>query len=179
LSGTPSDLDSALIEGVPPDELARYLEWRERIRGTNISEKTLLATDYLNHLNEIVMLLEMLPDMPMMLDDCYQWQPKTYQEHFRDSGFSDRELAIAAYEHVPTKFRRPFEDVLEQMSAVTAYTIQKLADAIDKNDEQRLRLDAESLTGVIHRIIQTANGIIHGTTEVMAQEEIDRFLTDL
>ena len=71
------------------------------MRGANISEKTLLSTDYLNHFNEIVMLIEMVPDMPDMIEDCRLWHPKSYQQHFRDSGFSEKELAIEAYDHVP------------------------------------------------------------------------------
>ena len=35
---------------------------REKVRGTNINEHTLLATDYLNHLNEPIMLLEMVAE---------------------------------------------------------------------------------------------------------------------
>ena len=40
---------------------------RKRARGSNVNEQTLLATDYLNHFNEVVMLLEMQPDMPDMI----------------------------------------------------------------------------------------------------------------
>src|SRR3546814_6668569 len=41
--------------------------YRLLVRGKNINQNTLLATDYLNHFNEIIMLLEMLPSMP----ECY------------------------------------------------------------------------------------------------------------
>jgi len=34
-----------------------------RVAGKNINEKTLLATDYLNHFNEIIMLIELVPDL--------------------------------------------------------------------------------------------------------------------
>ena len=46
-----------------------FLAMQEKVRDSNIDETTLLATDYLNHFNEIVMLLEMVPEMPEMLDD--------------------------------------------------------------------------------------------------------------
>ena len=58
---------------------------RVRVRGTNINEQTLLATDFLNHFNGIVMTLEMVSDMPELLEEAKAWQPKTYQDHFRDS----------------------------------------------------------------------------------------------
>lgn len=169
--------DLSVLDGVPPEEAERFLAWRERVRGTNISEKTLLATDYLNHFNEIVMLIEMIPDMPDMLEECLTWQPKSYQDHFRDSGFSDRELAIEAYEYVPTKFRKPFEASISLMTHVVRTTLQRLGDNLQNGpDMDKLRIDCQTSVELIHRIIQTMNGIIHGTAHVMEQSEIDTYL---
>ena len=53
----------------------------------NINPRTGLATDYLNHFNEAVMLLEMIPDMPECAEDFLGWQPLTYREHFTASHF--------------------------------------------------------------------------------------------
>lgn len=170
------ELDRSLMDGIPPDELADFARWRDRVRGTNISEKTLLATDYLNHFNEIVMLIEMIPDMPDMLEECRIWQPKSYAEHFRDSGFSDKELAIEAYGHVPSKFRRPFEDTIAQAHQVIAHTLERIGTDIDSGDPDKLRMDCQTSVAMIHRIIQVANGIIHGTAHVMEQGEIDLYL---
>jgi hypothetical protein len=168
--------DLSVLEGVPPEEMERFALWRARVRGTNISEKTLLATDYLNHFNEIVMLIEMIPDMPDMLEECNFWQPKSYQDHFRDSGFSDKELAIEAYEHVPTKFRKPFEASISLMTHVVRTTLQRLGDDLQGGDNDKLRIDCGNSVELIHRIIQTMNGIIHGTAHVMEQSEIDNYL---
>ena len=38
--------------------------WHDRLEGTNINQSKLLATDYLNHFNEVVLLIEMLPSAP-------------------------------------------------------------------------------------------------------------------
>ncbi len=173
---TDHDLDATILDGIPSSELEDFLAWRAKVKGTNISEKTLLATDYLNHFNEIVMLIEMVPDMPIMLDECYLWEPKSYQEHFQQSGFSDKELAIAAYEHVPAKFRRPFEDTIIQMQLVASATIQRMAAAIEAGNLEQLRLDCQGSVAMIHKIIQVANGIIHGAASMMDQEEIDLYL---
>src|ERR1700754_873979 len=68
------------------------------LMAANINPRTGLATDYLNHFNEAIMLLELIPDMP----DCYElfleWQPLSYAEHFIKSNFKARDLAIASYE---------------------------------------------------------------------------------
>ena len=62
---------------IPPEERAAFEEFAAKVDGTNISAQTLLATDYLNHFNEIVMLLDMIPDMPDMVEECKLWQPKS------------------------------------------------------------------------------------------------------
>ena len=83
---TPAPLDS--------DEEARI----ERLRAANINPRTGLATDYLNHFNEAIMLLEMIPDMPECAEDFLGWHPLSYREHFIASNFKGRELAIEAYD---------------------------------------------------------------------------------
>ena len=51
---------------------------QERLKGTNVNEQSFLATDYLNHFNEILMLIEMLPEMPEMAEELFEWEPKSY-----------------------------------------------------------------------------------------------------
>ena len=100
-SGSPDPAGGVGLEhGTATDTL------RARVRGTNINEQTLLATDFLNHFNEIVMTLELVPDMPELLEEAKAWQPKTYQDHFRDSVFAEKDLAVEAYRHAPARYRR-------------------------------------------------------------------------
>src|SRR6201985_2192351 len=68
------------------------------LRTANINPQTGLATDYLNHFNEAIMLLEMIPDIPECADDFLNWSPLSYAEHFWASNFKARDLAIEAYE---------------------------------------------------------------------------------
>ena len=44
-----------------------------QLRAANINPRTGLATDYLNHFNEAIMLLEMIPDMPECAEDFLLW----------------------------------------------------------------------------------------------------------
>src|ERR1700737_2477280 len=78
------------------------------LRAANINPRTGLATDYLNHFNEAVMLLEMIPDMPECAEDFLDWRPLSYAEHFTASNFRARDLAISAYnsadEHIRVEF---------------------------------------------------------------------------
>ena len=68
------------------------------LRAANINPRTGLATDYLNHFNEAIMLLEMVPDMPECAEDFLDWHPLSYAEHFTASNFKARDLAISAYD---------------------------------------------------------------------------------
>ncbi len=102
-----------------PDD-GEFLAIQQRVKGSNIDETTLLATDYLNHFNEIVMLLEMVPDMPDMFEVVKAWQPKSYKDHFKDSTIADKDLAIEAYDHVPGIYREPFEQTIEQINSMIA-----------------------------------------------------------
>src|ERR1700681_292064 len=68
-----------------------------QLRAANINPRTGLATDYLNHFNEAIMLLEMIPDMPECAEDFLSWRPLSYAQHFTASNFRARDLAISAY----------------------------------------------------------------------------------
>lgn len=155
---------------------AEFSAWQKKVEGTNISSTTLLATDYLNHFNEIVMLLEMVPDMPDMIEDCKEWAPKSYQEHFRDSAFSDKELAIEAYEHVPLKFRQPFEETIEHLNTIVSHSVSQLETIIETGDEGLLRVTASAVTTSLQKFMDVASGIIHGSAKTMSQNEIDAAL---
>lgn len=152
-----------------------FAAWQERVRGRNIHETTLLATDYLNHLNEMVMLLEMVPDMPEMLEDCRDWQPKSYVDHFRDSGFSDKELAIAAYDHAPPRFRVAFEDTVGKFDRLAARSLAQLDAVID--DPVLLRFRCQNAVAAMQELIGVCNAIIHGKERTISQEEIDDLMS--
>ena len=87
MTGQLSELESSRQS----DSTARL---KTLVAATNVNDDTFLATDYLNHFNEIVMLLEMVPDMPDILTDAKDWRPKTYARHFLDSGLSDSGITI-------------------------------------------------------------------------------------
>jgi len=157
---------------------AGFLEFQQKTQGTNINTQTLLATDYLNHFNEIVMVLEMVPDFPDFLDDARNWTPKSYVEHFQGSGFSDKDLAVAAYAQVPERFKQPFEQTIDQINRLMAISIQRLEVAMEENNLEKLRYAAADTSESIRRLIDFASGIIHGSQNTMDQNEIDNLLGD-
>ena len=149
---------------------------RARAEGTNVISQTLLATDYLNHFNEIVMLLELIPDMPEMIEEAKAWRPKSYKEHFAASTVADRELAIEACDFVPAQYREPFERTVAQLNDLVALTIGRLEAAIAQGDPEAVRETATTMSRTIQRVLSIADGIIHGSEKTMAQEEIDALI---
>ncbi|MCK6454446.1 MAG: hypothetical protein L6R19_26895 [Alphaproteobacteria bacterium] len=147
------------------------------VRGKNVHAETLLATDYLNHFNEVVMLMEMISAMPECLDDLRAWQPKTYAEHFRDSSFTDRDLAVLAYENAPPQYREPFDRTVERLNRVVADGVDHIAAAIGAGKPDLVDHAAQRAAASARALIDVANGIIHGHHDVADQRQIDAMLT--
>src|SRR5580693_7473839 len=116
----PAPLETDVETAEPAGDVTPFLA---RVRGTNISETTLLATDYLNHFNEIVMLLEMVPDMPELFEEAQAWQPKSYVEHFAGSSSPFHALAAELYPHAPRMYRAPFDTTIEQLNGLIDRTL--------------------------------------------------------
>jgi hypothetical protein len=150
--------------------------FRDRVRGTNICETTLLATDYLNHFNEIVMLLEMVPDMPELFEEAQAWQPKSYVEHFTGSNSPFSALAAELYPHVPARYRVPFDTTIGQLTALIARTMRIAADALAKQDMRALRHRIAVSLDPLRRLIDIAGGIIHGADKALSQDGIDSLI---
>lgn len=142
----------------------------EVLAAANINPRTGLATDYLNHFNEAIMLLELIPDMP----DCYElfleWQPLSYAEHFIKSNFKGRDLAIAAYEATRPHIRTEFDALVAKMTQI----LTTVGDAMRtvQQDTTRAKL-AEQAAGWVKPMIGTAGGIINGRDE---QSDVDSIM---
>jgi hypothetical protein len=149
---------------------------RARLDGTYINGQTLLATDYLNHFNEIVMTLEMVPDFRDLLGEAKDWQPISYTEHFQNSAFSDKDLATEAYALVPERYRTPFEQTIDQVIQLIATVISRLDAAIADGNDDELRHVATESAHNIQLLLEIASAIIHGSETTMDQAEINALL---
>ena len=168
--------ESLHLDGIPPEELETFLAISARAEGTNINPQTLLATDYLNHFNEIVMMLEMIPDMAECYEEAQAWAPKTYQDHFRDSQFRDRDLAIEAYDHVPEKYKKPFEEIIAQMNALVSGSVERIGAVMQAGSPDELRFICSEASRGLQTLMDYASAVIHGSEKVLDQAEIDGFL---
>ena len=164
-ASTPARSDGPTPRRAAPDE-ARAAQ----LRAANINPRTGLASDYLNHFNEAVMLLEMIPDIPECAEDFLEWHPLTYQEHFMASHFKARDLAIEAYDSADAIIRAEFDNITSAMTSILTAVSEAMGEA--RQDKTRARL-AEQATGWVKPLVALAGGIINGGTEA----DVDYIMT--
>ena len=133
-----------------------------KLRAANINPRTGLATDYLNHFNEAIMLLEMIPDMPECAEEFLAWHPRSYREHFMASHFRTRELAIEAYESADSVVRAEFDNITTTMTSILTAVSTAMREV--QQDKTRATL-AEQATGWVKPLVALAGGIINGGAE--------------
>src|SRR6266481_1284027 len=133
-----------------------------RLRAANINPRTGLATDYLNHFNEAIMLLEMIPDMPECAEDFLSWRPLSYREHFTASNFKARDLAIEAYDSADESIRTEFDNITNAMTSILTAVGAAMRGV--QQDKTRATL-AERATGWVKPLVALAGGIINGGAE--------------
>lgn len=140
----------------------------ERLEQANINPSTGLATDYLNHFNEVVMLLEMLPAMPECAEDVLCWEPADYETHFENSGFTEKSLAITAFRAAPGHLRAHLEALSEDINTAVLAAQQALRET---EDPSNIALElADRTTNEIKPLIAMASGVIHGHHEPEASQ---------
>lgn len=135
-----------------------------KLSAANINPDSFFATDYLNHYNEIVMLMEMLPDMPDMLEEALEWKPKSYPDHFSESQFQAKDLAVEAFYAAPTQAREALDAVCSLLDKAIMQTMHGLK--IVAADSRGLSESAKQLLQGritdIQTLLMKLNQVIHG-----------------
>lgn len=140
--------------------------FRSHIPGTNINETTLLASDYLNHFHELVMLIEAVESDPDgFSEDLLGWRPLTYEEHFTASGFRDKTLAIAAYRRAPPRIRARFDDAVSRLHGEAVTVIASVARELANDGERHLHRSCVDAVLRLRVLIEEASGIATGEVE--------------
>jgi hypothetical protein len=126
----------------------------------HINPLTRLATDYLNHFNEAIMLLELLSADPGCLEDFLAWQPMSYTQHFAASKFKHHDIAIAAYEAADPAAKESLTGLADTMTKVLLQTRESF-----KTDPPPPSLGelATETAARLKPLVARAGGIINGT----------------
>ncbi len=152
-----------------------YQRYQSLVEGKNINPKTLLATDYLNHFNEIHMLLDMVSDIPDCIGDILDWKAISYTEHFKHSTFQDKDLAIEAYKHAPDQYKIPFEQCIIEMDELLLATITDAESAIKAEDYETVRLLVGRYSPKMEALIERCSAIINSKATTTQQNIIDDY----
>lgn len=119
-----------------------------------------LASDYLNHLYEPLLILEHLDSDPDLLDDLAEWQPRSYMRHFDRSGRSDRDVVLDSYRGAHPGIRTQFDALAREAGEALATALPNLLDKARGGDD--VAQHAAVLAGMLRRYIQALDSIIHG-----------------
>jgi hypothetical protein len=137
---------------------------RARLIEANINPVTGLATDYLNHFNEAIMMLELAPQMPECIDDFCAWRPLSYCEHFAASSFRERDLAIAAYQQADPALRQRLDQLADGMNAILLATA-----AAMRAEPPALATLAQDALARLRPLVAHAGAVIHGAETAAAE----------
>ncbi|HEY1475213.1 MAG TPA: hypothetical protein VGF53_14140 [Pseudolabrys sp.] len=154
------DCAEALQADDGPDDAVRLAE-------ANINPATGLATDYLNHFNEAIMLLEMLSSCPDCLDDFLAWRPMSYREHFEASRFKGRAMAIAAYDAADPSLRGCLDTLAGTMTAVLEATRAAMRSDIEPDSAVAF---ADRAAALLRPLVARAGAVINGEDAANAGE---------
>src|SRR5262249_58172045 len=97
----------------------------------NMNGITGLDTDYLNHFNEAIMLLELIQSMPGCIEDLTAWTVMSYREHFLASHQKHREVVLEAYEAADPQARRMLDEIADTMGSILIAACKALPEATD------------------------------------------------
>ena len=148
-----------------------------RFDGTNINPTTGLATDFLNHFNEAIMLLDMLPMAPDCKADFLDWRPMSYREDFAASHFKHRDLAIAAYDSADPAYRGLLDEIANHMNVILIAAADAMRQDLAPHTNGILAAAAARwLKPMVGRAGAVINGELRGeapSDESIAQDAVD------
>jgi hypothetical protein len=150
-----------------------YDRYRELVAGTTIDGGTLLSTDYFNSFNEVIMLLGMVPELPMMLEEVQAWRFRSYEEHFRESGLPFASLAVEAFAHVPPETRERFDATVREMRQTVEEARAKLRPTEDEAELERVKLGAIEYSMRLQGLVDAGSAIVHGSQGSLDQSAVD------
>lgn len=142
-----------------------------------------VANDYLNHFNEILLLIENLPVLlPEMVDEILDWSPKSYQDYFRASPLPGSAAAITLYERLNHDFRRSFEGIVDEINRValdSVAVISREREASGNVCAERVEKFCESASATMRAMLLRAENLVnYGEAEPVeaSQAMADRLL---
>ncbi len=148
-------------------------EYRRKVADTNIDSRSLLSTDYFNTFNSVVMVLDMLPDAPELLEEIERWKFLDYVDHFRSSGLNFANLAIEVYPFSPPELREAFEHKADGIRAIIEELPRTLRRLLNTGEKGAFDDISRMMATQLRLMMEEGNSIVHGS-RASTQADIDK-----
>lgn len=142
-----------------------------------------IANDYLNHFNEILLLIENLPALlPEMIDELLAWRPVSYRQYFTNSPLPGSAATLEIYDSLDEEFRTDFETMVMMLDKIILESIEVIKAA--RRPDGTLEADevsdtCEKLSLRLRKVLdRTADLVNHGYAPPFerAQNMADRIM---
>jgi hypothetical protein len=152
------------------------------LAAANINLKTRLATDYLNHFNEAIMLLELVPTMPDCIEDLMQWRVMSYREHFLATHQKHRDMVLTAYETADPHAKSLLDACVDTMDEILTATRDALhldlspvvAGALAQEAAAKLKPLVGRAGSVINGLTMAGDGTASGAPQAAVDALLER-----
>lgn len=125
----------------------------------NINPKTGLSTDYLNHFNEMVMMIELYSTSPDVREEILAWKTLKYRQHFETSGFRAKSLALIGYDLAVDSLKRQLNIIVAEIDTVLLEAQDAVAAETNHGDSARA---LEEAVDAVEMLIARASALING-----------------
>jgi hypothetical protein len=145
-----------------------------------------MANDYLNHFNEVLLMIENLPLLlPEMVDELVSWKPVSYRAYFEQSNLPGRIEALEIYDNLDEDFRRDAEAMIELLDKIIARCVA----IITSHRREDGTLEAEDIAYICPRLAEALRSALermadminhgYGSPNERPQEMADRILASI
>lgn len=159
------------LTGLGPDRFpVDPVEFSALLDGTNINPETFLATDFLNNLNELIMMIGLAADMPDILDEIREWRPLSYADHFAHSGFPHSELAIAGWHRAEPARRAALEQLVDGIAGQIDAAVERFEICLGMGDQSAFADLCNQTRNRLMVLHDWGAGVIQGTDALNVAE---------
>jgi hypothetical protein len=151
-----------------------------------VSPTSGMANDYLNHFNEVLLMIENLPVLlPEMVDELVGWKPVSYRAYFEQSNLPGSAEALAIYDSLDEDFRRDAETMIELLDKIILRSVAIITS--HRRDDGSIEAEdiayicprlAVALRSALERMADIVNHGYAGASE-RPQEMADRILASI
>jgi hypothetical protein len=151
-----------------------------------VSPTSGMANDYLNHFNEVLLMIENLPVLlPEMVDELVAWQPISYRAYFERSNLPGSAHALEIYDNLDEDFRRDAETMIDLLDKIVARSVA----IITSHRREDGTLEAQDIAYICPRLSEALRSALermadmvnhgYGSPDERPQEMADRILASI